>query len=397
MVKIKDRDIEEIFLGVLQEDNNNKGEINKKTRYFKDSDWEVLSDLSVENGLFPVFYKRLLSLDLENTPPGLLSKLKTLYLVNLKRNIILERELFDIISYLQENNIPVIPLKGPTLAKFLYDDLSLRVISCDLDLLIEQSKIKTAQKRLADKGYYFDPRHETADFSYRFRRQIVLQRKIEGGGHMFLDLHWDFRDQFSHTHLQDFWLNAVNISFDGHQILMPSPEDLLLYLILISISDFDFIQIKYLYDTHRLVTSFARHINWDALAVKANQAGLDTALFFSLQLSQELFNARGIPKEILDSLKPSDIRYNLLRLWINKRNILRSREKISRGYAWRYFISSYALSKGIFDCMPIIYRKIFLPMDEVMGFYKQPLDKRSYFLYIKRLLKPITHLLKPEK
>jgi len=395
MVKI--RDIEEIFLGVLQENNNNKGEITKKTRYFKDSDWEVLSDLSVENGLFPVFYKRLLSLALENIPPGFLSKLKTLYLINLKRNIILERELFDIISYLKENNIPVIPLKGPTLAKFLYGDLSLRVISCDLDLLIEQSKVKTAQKRLADKGYYFDSRHEMADFSYRFRRQIVLQRKVEGGGYMFLDLHWDFRDQFSHTHLQDFWLNAVNISFDGHQILMPSPEDLLLYLILISISDFDFIQIKYLYDIHRLVTSFARHINWDALAVKTNQVWLDTALFFSLKLSQELFNTRGIPKEILDSLKPSDIRYNLLRLWINKRNILRAREKISRGYAWRYFISSYALSKGIFDCIPIIYRKIFLPMDEVMGFYKQPLDKRSYFLYIKRLLKPITHLLKPEK
>jgi len=395
MVKI--RDIEEIFLGALQEDNNNKGEINKKTRYFKDSDWQVLSDLSVKNGLFPVFYKRLLSLDLENIPPEFLSKLKTLYLINLKRNIILERELFDIISYLKENNIPVIPLKGPTLAKFLYGDLSLRVISCDLDLLIEHSKVKTAQKRLADKGYYFDSRYETADFSYRFRRQIVLQRKIEGGGYMFLDLHWDFRDQFSHTHLQDFWLNAVNISFDGHQILMPSPEDLLLYLILISISDFDFIQIKYLYDIHRLVTAFGRHINWDALAVKANQVWLDTALFFSLKLSQELFNTRGIPKEMLDSLEPSDIRYNLLRLWINKRNILRAREKISRGYAWRYFISSYALSKGIFDCMPIIYRKIFLPMDEVMGFYNQPLDKRSYFLYIKRLLKPIAYLLNPEK
>ena len=388
----KFEEIEQILLCIIQEDSNTN-KINKKIQDFNDSNWLALYELATKSGLSFVFYSRLLSLKLKNIPSEFLSKLKNLYLLNLKRNILLEQELFIILSYLQGLNIAVIALKGPLLARYLYNDLALRQASCDLDLLVKYENIEETEQKLQKIGYSFPlGKGGQADFFHRFRKQITLQKHREGLNDIILDLHWDFRDRFINTHLEEFWFNAAYINLDGHRILAPSEEDLLLYLTLNAISDFDFVQIKYLYDIHQLITTRANNINWNILVSKARQISLGAVIFVTLRLCRDLFNT-DIPQKILGSRK-SVIRDNLIKLWINKKNILRFREKIASGYIWRHFVSSYILSKNIFACMRIIYNKIFLPMDEVMYFYEQPLSKAPYSLYIKRLLKPIIDFFK---
>ena len=146
------KEVENIFLSVLREDSD-RDHINKEIQHFTAGDWDKLYESAIQSGLFPVFYNCLLSLDLNNISADFLSRLKNLYFLNLRRNVLLEQELFRIISYFKELNIPVIPLKGPILARYLYNDLALRQTSCDLDLLVRHETIEKTKEKLAELGY----------------------------------------------------------------------------------------------------------------------------------------------------------------------------------------------------------------------------------------------------
>jgi len=379
------REIEKTFLQFLQGDSS-AHEISKNVQDFSAGDWQELLDLSFKKRLFPAFYVRLSNLNLKNIPPAVLLRSKNLYLDNLKKNIILQRELFKILAVFKESNIPVIPLKGPVFAIYLYGDLALRQASSDLDLLINQEKIGYAEDILVKFGFHADERTK-AGF-YEFNGQIHFTRKPSGKEVSIVDLHWSPRNKLFPSHSRDLWSNARRIKVEGNEILFPSKEDLALYLATISIFDGGFVQVKYLYDMHMLASGFTEEINWQDLISKAKLLNMDTALFFTLKLCKEFFHTE-IPKEKLYSLKPSYAKERLLGVWMNEKNILKCRNSVVSNFTWSYFISPFLFSRGIFDYIRLVYRRIFRPMREVMWIEGEPLSRASYSLYLKRLLKPI--------
>ena len=135
--------VAEIFLGVLGE-GSDKERIAERLKDFENKDWQALYALLTDHGLFPAFYTKLLDLKLENIPSDFLAKLKNIYFLNLQRNLLLEQEFFGILNHLQDSGIPVIPLKGPLLARWLYGDSGLRQASVDLDLLVRQEAVNQA-------------------------------------------------------------------------------------------------------------------------------------------------------------------------------------------------------------------------------------------------------------
>lgn len=392
-VMVKLRDIEQVFFAVLQEDSDRE-EINRRIRAFKEKDWQELRDFSVKNRLFPQLYSRLLNLNLENTSLAFISKFKDLYVFNLKENIILERELVNIISVFRRSNMPVIPLKGPLLAIYIYGDLALRQASCDLDLLIPTEKINDTIKLLETMGYHF---HRQIDIVYqRSTHQASLSRQDkELGKNITIDLHWNIVEQWNIVDnyflnsSNEFWRSAKKTTIDGYSVLAFSTEYLLLYLVLIMMFRESPIEIRYIYDIHRLITRFNRKINWESLIICARTLNLNTVLFFTLKLSQDFFHT-DLAQGVLDELRPKFLKENLGNLWLNKKNISRLSKKFALRFTAYYFVNPYLISKNISDWIRMVYKNIFKPMEEVMWCYNQPSSRISYSLYIKRLLKPFT-------
>ncbi len=384
---------ERIFLCLLKEGLETE-EIKKAILHFSYSDWQELYDIAQENDLLPIFYSRLISLDFENIPEELLSRVKSYYFHNLKRNLVLEQRILEVIRHLKNNHIPAVPLKGPIFARLLYGDLALRRASCDLDLLVPRSLLGEAEKKLKDLGYSFHHDYLKPDFFHRFRKQINLLRCKEklDGITLDLDLHWDFRTGFIATTIDDFWLNIKEVNIDGYQILTFSTEDLLLFLALTAVTDWEFVQIKYIYDIHRLIIKFGQVIDWDKLIYKAKHFHLDTALFFSLKLAKDLFNAK-LPDEFLSILKPAFIKRTLLKIWINEVNVLKYRKRIAASYLWWVFLGNYIYAKNITSCMKIVLRRIFLPLEQVMNLYNQSAPGKGYVIYIRRLLSHTSHFM----
>ena len=382
------KNTEQAFLFFLQEDTP-KEEMVGITRNFNQDSWQELSELAINCGLLPAFYRRLTALGLENIPSQIKDKLKNIYLYNLQRNILLEKELLKILPCFEEADIAVIPLKGPLLARYIYADLSSRLTSADLDLLVKKEDLNKAKTLLERLGFGADQR-SFAEY-LKFRRQLTL-RKTDANGTILIDLHWDIGNRFICARIEDFWNNARKTESAGYSVLMPCPEDLILYLTLVSLSSHDFIQLRYLYDLHKAILKLKDALNWKLLTEKAFACQQQTTLFFALKLSDEFFRNE-IPKEVLEKLHPGLIKEKICRLWINKTNILRFGLRGKRGYIWFYIVTSYLGSKNIFDCMRLVLSRVFIPAQEVAWDYRHPQEKR-YYAYIKRLFKPLQRIIK---
>ncbi len=367
----KDKDIAQVLLLALRSKAGEE-ELYKKMASLEDEDWQALFSLSIKNGLFPQLYDRLARLNLKKRPPEFSSKFRNIYLLNLKRNMLFEREMLKILDYLKEAGMRVIPLKGPFLARYIYNDLALRRSSGDLDILVRYDEIEKIGNKLKDIGYSFCSGRFEIDIFHRFRRQISLQKRSAREFGVVIELQWDIRDMFTRTHTEEFWANSKEVDFNGHRVLAPSDEDLVLYLVLKSTFVFDsnFVEIKYLYDMHSLITSAARHIDWEMVARKVDELGLGVDFFYAFSISRAFFNT-DIPEDILERFRPSPLKRLLVARRVRKEKILQAENKIPSTYVWYFLTSSFLRSKTIFGCLRMVLRKIRIAVELIMCTFKK--------------------------
>jgi len=377
------RKIEKVFLCLLKEEDLRQTICTDLNRFHK-QDWQLFADLAVRSGVFPACYTKLLGLGFNSIPSESLSRFKNQYLFNLTRNMILEQELANILACLRQHSIPVISLKGPVLARSIHRDIALRQASVDLDLLVQAERLKEAKERLQETGYVYAS-YRDAEFSFDFNQQIILQKRPTG---TIVDLHCNFTYKYISLPVGEFWRDTQYLQCNGFRAQVLSNENLLLYLAFTALHPTDNVGLKYLYDIHKLILLRGQELDWDTLKKKAGSLDLDAALFLALQLSHSLFNTPIVP-ESLNIKKPSLVKRNLLKLWLNKGSILRDRHKAIPGYTWRYLAASYLYSKNIFDCINKIFKRVFLPSQEVAGLYGRPAQDASFYLSLRRLLNPI--------
>lgn len=379
---------ENLIFYILQE-KPDKDTIDSFVNKLTGEDWEKLFSLANSYGIFPAFYNGVINLKIANIPEDLNLFYKGQFLNNLYRNLLFEQEVFEITEHLNKSDIKAVFLKGTVLAEIAYKDLALRRFSSDLDIVISYDKIKEVEEILLKIDYSFLDEPERVELLHKYRKEISL-RKIKSGFSIPLDLHWDFYERFDYRlHVNEFLKNSKEIVIKGHKILSPPIEEIILFLTTAAIAYFEFVTVKYIYDIHKLITSYKKEIDWLMLVDKAIHLKRDTALYYSLKISGELFKTE-ISEEIFSLLSPSFIKEKILIVWINKNNILYRRHEIAHSYVWRILIYSYLYSHNLFDFMRLVYRRIFPPQEEVSGliYNKNPGDKKTgKFLYIKRLLK----------
>ena len=372
----KEAFIEDIVFLTLREDSS-VDEISKYIKELEEKDWDEVVKFITFHSLFPAFYDRLITLKIKDIPSQVLSYLKSLYLLNLKRCLFLEEELFKVLDSLGSAGIPAIPLKGIILSRLLYGDIALRQAPCDMDILIPYDKIDKTEKNLLSLGYSFTMKEEQINLTHKYRKEITLQKNLHGFN-LAIDLHWDFHEKFhdNYTHAGSFLENSEVLTIDNHRILFPLWEELLLFLSTASIARFEFVTLKYIQDIHCLING--KEINWEKLIQKSKLIRLDHLLYFSLKITKELFKTK-IPPEVLKEIQPFLLKEKFLNLWITKKNILQNRDRIANSYIWRIPVLNLLYSNNIYDWFRLVYKKIFLPPQEVTGLiYNHPMSEGTW-------------------
>ena len=104
--------------------------------------------------VLPLFYKLIVSKGQEdNLPHSVHDRLQKAFMTSRVHYMRAEKQLNDIISVFNKENIKVLVTRGPALANLAYPDPVLRSYR-DLDLLVLPDQASGARKVLKDMGYF---------------------------------------------------------------------------------------------------------------------------------------------------------------------------------------------------------------------------------------------------
>lgn len=207
-----------------------------------------------------------------------------------------------ILMSFQEQNIPVIALKGIYLAEAIYNDDSVRSMA-DIDLLIHPYHLDKAEQILTQMGYkpwrQFWTEHEM-----KLSHEMPAFLQV---GEPSIELHWTLLDPglpFS-IDLDKIWERALPVTIAGVDILGLAPEDLLLHLCLHAPTQHHFRNaLRMIYDIALTVNQCSESMNWQEFEQRAFAWKAERAVYLMLSLARQLFSAP-VPPVTLQTLQSS--------------------------------------------------------------------------------------------
>lgn len=191
-------------------------------------EWEEVERLVWGEALGPLLFSIVRGREL--LPPAFETALHDAYLGSAVRNTLLLHELSQVGDQLAGEGIPLLALKGASLAEDVYGNVALRPMR-DLDILVRHEDAERAVRVLRSNGYQTaDPEVHTG-MSLAYENELKLQK--EGIVETTLEVHWHLLDSPSYQFgmgMEWFWETARPRTGDGVAGLMLGPEALLLYL-----------------------------------------------------------------------------------------------------------------------------------------------------------------------
>lgn len=314
-------------------------------------------------------------------PQFVLDKLQSGFISIVSKTTSQHQELLGIIGLFNKEGIPVLPLKGTFLAKQLYADISLRGISLDFDFLIKEKDRDKVKKILETAGYQSTRTDEVKEWQWQC---VFMKPKTTS-----IDLHWDITMMGrSKGRIEGLWRGTRLVNEDSISYYEFKEEELLLYLSAHLVNSGCCTQLKYICDINELLREYKHLLDWERIIEKAKEWRLSNSLYTALRLSKSLFDSR-LPPGVLPKLKPNFLKLILIKVFVNKKVILRSGLR-------RHFIDSF-LSYIFFELIEAqtakeylsVFKRVFFPPKEAIG-------NRNYIIRIfKGLLKLVSFRYNP--
>lgn len=270
-----------------------------------EQDWSKLVDEAVRHGVAPLLYHRLQSLHRWVTPPAeAFERLRDIQAHNALRNATVFRELAEVLAALRGAGVDVIALKGAHLAARVYGSAALRPM-VDVDLLVRMPDLERAAAQLRDLGYTHAaevaPGIDYATFHHL--------RPFEKVGAIPVELHRTVVMSNSHFRLDldGLWQRAREAEVAGVDVLVLSPEDLLLHLCTHASHTHGFdIPLLSICDIAAVLEHYEREIDWQRLASIANCDGRARFVHLTLSLASRMLGARAVLPPALDGVRHDD-------------------------------------------------------------------------------------------
>ena len=257
-------------------------------------DWDVILDMAQYHGVSPLLYRNLSTLCPDLVSEAALARLRQKNQVVALLNRLLGQELVALCEAFAMRGVPVLSIKGATLAESAYGDLTLRDFN-DLDLLVPKRFIEDAKKVLLAQGYerkghYSEPAekgHEEGPYHLYFKPRTLCA----------VDLQWVMADQYFEFWLDrpEFWERQIPISLAGKTVQGLAPEDLLIVLCVHG-SKHTWEELKWVCDVAELLRS-NQLMDWDRLLADSSAWRCRRMVLMGLSIAQRLLDVP-LPEKI---------------------------------------------------------------------------------------------------
>lgn len=270
-----------------------------------DIDWNSLLRLAEKHRVVPFLYHGLKGVCLEAVPIEIASTLRTRFLENARKNLILTTELLRLLEIFKTEEIAIIPYKGTVLSASIYGKTAFRQV-WDIDFLVDEKDFPASRSLLLSEGYTLKEANDREESFFH------SDKKIE------VDLHWGLTPFYFPVELNFPRLLARTKSYPlaGGEVKSFGEEDLLIVLCLQIAKDcwerrLHIEHLAKVRDIAGLVNHYPR-LNWSETLARSRELGLERVLHFGLYLAIDLFAAE-VPDEIRAEVSEDPIALSLAR------------------------------------------------------------------------------------
>ena len=254
-------------------------------RVMEPLDWSVLLNLAGYHGVLPLLYRNLSALCSNLVPADTLARLRQKTQAGALLNRSLIHELGSVCEAFGMQSVPVIPIKGATLALSAYGDLTLRDFS-DMDLLIPERAMGEARAILLALGYEqkepaTESDHEEGPYHVFIKKRTLFR----------VDLQWVMAHQHFMFRLDrpEFWAQRTPVILGNKTVQGLAPEDLLIVLCVHG-SKHAWEQLKWVCDVAELLRSHP-DLDWERIFSNASTWGCRRLVCIGLSLAHLVLDA----------------------------------------------------------------------------------------------------------
>lgn len=291
---------------------------------FSTIDWKEFLDLALHHRVYPILYNRMKILNKDIVPEYVLKNLERLYKINTFEMLKLCGEMEQINQLFIDANLRFLYLKGPILAKELYQDISLRT-SKDLDLLIPLEQLEVVERLLTLAGY----KQKEIDFSYIPDPTFLNEWKWRGGHHISffhpekrinIEVHWKMHPPPSiEPSFEDLWRRKRTSHLLKSPAFYLGQEDLLFYLCAHG-ARHGWFRLRWLFDIHQIMK---KEVMWEEDSLERPKYHYYLAFGQGLLLSSCLFGTEinGKWEHLTNSKRTHQSAQNAMMFIIQKLNL----------------------------------------------------------------------------
>ena len=251
-------------------------------------DWGVVLELAWYHGVGPLLYRSLSTLCSDLVPAESLARLRQRTQAGALLNRVLAQELLVLCEAFDAHGVPVMPIKGVTLAVSAYGDLTLRDFS-DLDLLVPKGSIAEAQALLLAQGYErrnpsSEPGatdHDGGPYHVFSKKRTLFRVDLQS-----VMAHQDFVFQLDRS---EFWKRRTPVPLANKTVQGLAPEDLLIVLCVHG-SKHAWEQLRWVCDVAELLRSH-QCLDWELILSSASNWRCRRLVYMGLSLAHLVLDA----------------------------------------------------------------------------------------------------------
>lgn len=256
-------------------------------------DWKSFQRLADRHGLTSILYRNLAPRP-ELVPAAIFDSLRQSYESNVRKSLLLARELMRVLECAGRLGIELIPYKGISLAETWYGDVALRPVG-DIDVFVRAKDAIRMKNGVRELGYLL--RHEIPkagearyiDSGYEFTFDSPAGKNV-------LELQWQLQPRFyaADYDIEGLFARAAVTKVAGQGVRTLSAEDLLLVLS-IHAAKHVWERLIWLCDIAQILRHHA--LNWEFIRREAHGLGVSRILHVTFLLTNR-FIGTDIPSAI---------------------------------------------------------------------------------------------------
>ena len=342
--------------------------------------WEEVLESALSQGVAPLLCHNLKKIQKSKLiPEKVMDRLEKAYYANVARNMFFYKELKRILEAFHEKGVKVIVLKGPALDKTVYGDIGLRTFG-DLDLLVKEEDLAYAKKVMSDLEYVFNESYAPEEW---YRQKHFHFPYNHSDNSVQVEIHWHImKNRPFCIQIDEWWERTNMMKIDNYEILIPSPEDMLIHLCLhLFKHGYPCEQtLRGLCDISETLRYYRKEINWQRFQDEVNRHGINKPVYSMLFLVKNYQDKKDNSLSWLEHYSVSQTALTL----IEKRIF---NDGMNCSGISKQIVQSLVADKFWDKTKKLLFRT-FPPREEISKQYSVSTSSRKiYFFYLIRFLK----------